>query len=188
MRYFGADNVAILDGGWKAWTAAGGEVESGPVKEVAAQTKFDARDPPSDFVQDLASVRANSESNSSSFQLVDARSAGRFAGTEPEPRPDMSSGHIAGSVSVPFMSLLRTDANTGATHMKSREELQQAFEQQGVAPLDTKRKLVASCGSGVTACVDLLGLELLGRTENLGLYNGSWMEWASLNQKIETRR
>jgi thiosulfate/3-mercaptopyruvate sulfurtransferase len=187
LQHFGARNVAILEGGWKAWKEEKGEIESGEQRQVE-RGNFVASTPPADFIQTLDTVKANSESDSREFLLIDARSAGRFAGTEPEPRPDMPSGHIAGSVSVPFMSLLTTDAKTGATHMKSPPELKAAFEQQGVDPADGKRKIVASCGSGVTACVDLLGLELLGRTDNLGLYSGSWAEWAASKQKIVTAK
>lgn len=179
MRHFGATNVAILEGGFKAWKAAGGEIESGP-PTAPTPSVFDAQDPPSGFVRELAAVRANSVGSSATdaaFQLVDARSKGRFDGVEPEPRPDLPSGHIAGSTNVPFTSLLESHAS-GGTVMKSPDAIQRVFESAGV-DIQSPTPLVGTCGSGVTACVVLLGLELAGRSHSVGLYDGSWTEWAS---------
>lgn len=193
LNHFGADNVAILDGGLKEWLAAGEKTESGPSSSTSSSssssqsTSFEARDPPQGFVRDIATVRANSESNAPSFQLVDARSQGRFDGIEPEPRPGLPSGHIEGAISVPFTALLETKPS-GATAMKSVKELWSVFNSRGVDP-ESLQPIVASCGSGVTACVVLLGLELCGRKQNVGLYDGSWTEWAlNPNNKIITNK
>ena len=123
----------------------------------------------------MADVSGNLRS--SSFQLVDARAAGRFEGSEPYGRPDIPSGHIAGAKNVPFMSLLTTDSKSGATILKPLPDLQATFQAAGV-DLQSPHPIVCSCGSGVTACVVLLGMEVAGRASNVGLYDGSWTEWA----------
>ena len=117
LRHFGVDNVAVLEGGIKAWMAEGGHVESGepapvPSVVVAAAAAVPLQ-PKSGFVRSMADVAANVSKKE--FVVVDARSRGRFDGTEPEPRPDIPSGHIEGAKSVPFMSLLETDEKTGAS-------------------------------------------------------------------------
>lgn len=178
LNHFGMDNVAILEGGIKAWKAQGGELESGepkPVDAAAAAAAPAALVEAAGVVRSMADVAANV--SKPQFQLVDARSAGRFAGSDPEPRPDIPSGHVAGAKNVPFMNLLATDEKSGATVLRPVAELESVFASCGVDPRSSK-PLVASCGSGVTACVVLLGLEVCGRKDNVGLYDGSWTEWA----------
>lgn len=183
MRHFGVDNVAILDGGIKAWQASGGATESGPLTvqplapDVAASLASGYASPPVDFIRTMSEVDANSTAASPSFVLVDARPKGRFDGADPEPRAGLPSGHIQGAVSVPFMSLLDTQKDSGATVMKSGDELVRVFAAAGV-DVNSSLPIVGSCGSGVSACVALLGLELAGRSSNVGLYDGSWTEWA----------
>ena len=104
--------------------------------------------------------------------MVDARSAGRFAGTEPEPRPGLRGGHIPGSRSLPYDRLFRPDGT-----LLPPDALRKAFESAGVA-LD--RPIVTTCGSGVTACVLALGLDLAGRPD-VAVYDGSWTEWGGRN-------
>jgi thiosulfate/3-mercaptopyruvate sulfurtransferase len=101
-------------------------------------------------------------------QLMDARSAGRFAGTAPEPRPGLQSGHMPGAVNVPYTELTR------GTRMKAPEELRAAFEAKGVR---TQQPVTTTCGSGVTAAVLALGLEICG-APHVSLYDGSWAEYA----------
>jgi len=110
-------------------------------------------------------------------QILDARSAARFNGTAPEPRPGLSSGHMPGATSVPFTELVEDG------HLKSPEALRTLFASKYVA-LD--RPLTTTCGSGVTAAVVALGLELAG-AKDITLYDGSWAEYAQhLNAVIET--
>jgi thiosulfate/3-mercaptopyruvate sulfurtransferase len=122
LRHFGVDNVAVLEGGIKAWAAEGGQVESGepaPVPSVVVAAAAAAPlQPKAGFVRSMADVAANVSKKE--FVVVDARSRGRFDGTEPEPRPDIPSGHIEGAKSVPFMSLLETDEKTGASQAQPR--------------------------------------------------------------------
>ena len=108
---------------------------------------------------------ANSE-----ISIVDARGAGRFAGKSPEPRAGLRSGHIPGSVNLPFQQLLNEDST-----YKSPKELKSMFESVG---LNEKSAVITSCGSGVTACIISLGLSLAG-FQDAKLFDGSWTEWGS---------
>jgi thiosulfate/3-mercaptopyruvate sulfurtransferase len=115
---------------------------------------------------------------STAAQIVDARAAARFAGTAPEPRQGLRSGHIPGSRNVPFQSLLNADGT-----LKPAAELARIFAAAGV---DAGKPVVASCGSGVTAGVIALALAVLGRPD-AAVYDGSWTEWgADKSLPIET--
>ena len=100
--------------------------------------------------------------------VLDARAAGRFTGAVPEPRAGMRSGHIPGSVSLPYTELLHADGT-----FRPAGEVRARFEAAGV---DGARPIVTSCGSGVTACILTLGLRLAGFPEG-AVYDGSWTEW-----------
>jgi thiosulfate/3-mercaptopyruvate sulfurtransferase len=163
LRTFGATRVSMLDGGLPGWIASGGTTESGPVHRPAAQ--FTAVLDPF-AVKDLAAVKHALAHNA---QIVDARSAARFNGTAPEPRPGLRSGHMPGAISLPFGELVHDG------HLRPREELRSAFEQRG---LDLNRPITTTCGSGVTAAVLALALELAG-ADDISLYDGSWAEYAS---------
>ena len=112
--------------------------------------------------------------------VVDARSAGRFRGEDPEPRAGLKSGHIPHSISLPFTELLETDPVTGVTHLKKPPMLLQVFLQCGLIDsnvgLQLDRPIITTCGSGVTASVLALGLHELGFL-NVAVYDGSWTEW-----------
>jgi thiosulfate/3-mercaptopyruvate sulfurtransferase len=122
------------------------------------------------LVADLARVRATLDGAASHReQVLDARSAGRFAGTEPEPRPGLRSGHVPGSLSLPYDRLFRSEDG----RLLPPEGLRQAF---GAARLDLDRPVVTTCGSGVSAAVLALGLHVLGRSD-VAVYDGSWSDW-----------
>lgn len=162
LRTLGAREVKVLDGGLPAWRAAGLPVETGEVKREPA--RFEAR-------LDAAAVRSFAEMReilAEGGQVVDARSAGRFAGTAPEPRPGLSSGHMPGSLSVPFTEVFAEGRLKGAA------ALREVFEAKGV---DLGRPVTTTCGSGVTAAVLKLALEQAG-AEDVTLYDGSWAEYA----------
>lgn len=162
LRTFGALRVYVLDGGLRAWIAAGLPVESGRIQRPAA--KFNAR-LDRDAVNDYAGIQ---EMIGAQGQILDARSAGRFAGTSPEPRAGISSGHIPGAINLPFTEL----AEDG--RLKPAETLREIFSSKG---LDLEQPVTTTCGSGVTAAVLALGLEISG-AKNVRLFDGSWAEYA----------
>ncbi|GHD48363.1 sulfurtransferase [Thalassobaculum fulvum] len=164
FRLFGHDKVAVLDGGMPAWTAEGRALESGPAK--VAPARFTAGFRP-ELVRRREDVLANIASKAE--QVADARSAGRFTGTEPEPRAGMRSGHIPGSRSLPISELLDPATKT----VLPNEGLRAAFDKAG---LDPSKPIVSSCGSGVTACVIALAAHRLGHP-GVAVYDGSWSEW-----------
>ncbi len=164
FRVFGHDDVAVLDGGLPKWLAEGRPVESLP--PMPRERHFTAR-LNTLMVRDLDQVRRNLDSGRE--QVLDARSAGRFAGTAPEPRADLRSGHIPGSLSLPYDRLIDPERGT----LLPADELRARFEAAGV---DLSRPVITTCGSGVTACILALGLHLLGHRD-VAVYDGSWAEW-----------
>jgi len=165
LKNFGAHYVAILDGGLQKWKSEGRPLESGrpQLRHGHFSPSFDAR-----AVADKGAVAGLL--GEGSHEIVDARGPGRFTGEEAEPRPGMASGHIPGSKNLPQGKLFNADNS-----WKQGEELLAAFDAAGV---DLAKPLVATCGSGITACVLLFGAHLLGK-EDVRLYDGSWSEWGA---------
>jgi thiosulfate/3-mercaptopyruvate sulfurtransferase len=164
LRLFGHDNVALLDGGLPKWKAEGRALET----KVPAipQRRFTARFDPK-LVRSKADILANTKSQGE--QVVDARSAGRFDGSAEETWPGRRRGHIPGSRNLPFDQV--TDAKT--RQLKPADELAALFAGAGVA---FDRPVVASCGSGVTACALAFAAYLIGH-DRVAIYDGSWSEW-----------
>lgn len=162
LRIMGAREVYILAGGFDRWKAEGRPVTNEPTKIAPSffEVDFDAQ-----RVVSLDEMRKIVESGSK--QIADARSASRFTGEEPEPRPGMRSGHMPGARNVPVTSLTRDGTLLPLPELKERLE---------AAGLDLSRPVVTSCGSGVTAAIITLALTSLGHTDN-ALYDGSWSEW-----------
>jgi thiosulfate/3-mercaptopyruvate sulfurtransferase len=164
FRVFGHRDVAVLDGGLTKW-----KQEQRPLEDLPPMPRdrhflpqFNAT-----LVRSFEQVRANVDNKRE--QVIDARSAARFAATAPEPRPARLVGHMPGAVNVPFGDLVNEADKT----MKSAAELKACFASAGV---DFSRPLVVSCGSGMSACNLALGLYLLGYTD-VAVYDGSWAEW-----------
>ncbi|MHA1549372.1 MAG: 3-mercaptopyruvate sulfurtransferase [Alphaproteobacteria bacterium] len=164
FRTMGAQHVAVLDGGLPKWRAENRALTTAVTDHAA--TRF-APNLDGSAVAALADIRKAAMHGGA--QIIDARSAARFRGEAPEPRPGLPSGHIPGSINVPFDTLLQED---GA--LKSTDMLAAVFRQAGV---DLARPIITSCGSGVTAAILSLALGRLGVTP-AGLYDGSWSEWA----------
>ncbi len=163
FRAFGHDAVAVLDGGFARWRAEGCPTEAGTPAPKARHFKASLR---RSLVRDLASMRRNVKGRKE--QVLDARSAGRFAGTEPEPRGGLRAGHIPGSLNLPYDRLYDKDGS-----FLRGDALRRPFEASG---LDLEKAVTTSCGSGVTASVLALGLFELGRPD-VAVYDGSWTEW-----------
>ncbi|ARF62714.1 sulfurtransferase [Streptomyces violaceoruber] len=164
LRAMGFDRVAVLDGGLPAWIAAGHPVQRSPAAYDGPPGTFTAR-PRQGLIVDADTVAAALADPAAA--VLDARSAGRYAGTAPEPRPGLRGGHMPGAAGLPFGELQR---DGGA--MRPAHELRTAFE----AAAEGRERLYFSCGSGVTACVLALGATLAGY-DDLAVYDGSWSEW-----------
>jgi thiosulfate/3-mercaptopyruvate sulfurtransferase len=165
LNAFGAHYVAILDGGLAKWKAEGRPLERGrpQVRHGHFTPSLDGK-----AVADKAFVA--SILGRGDHELVDARSAPRFAGEEPEPRAGLAAGHMPGARNLPQGELFNADNS-----WKRGDALRAAFEAAGV---DLSKPMVATCGSGVTACVLLFGAHLIGK-EDAKLYDGSWSEWGA---------
>ena len=163
FRVHGHDEVRVLDGGMGKWLAEGRPVESGSA--ARPPRRFTARLRP-ELVRSMAEVQA--VLGRPDVQLLDARSPGRFAGTEPEPRPGLRSGHIPGAKNLPYATLVNEDGT-----LLSRDQLAEKFRAAGI---DLEQPVVTSCGSGVSACALALGLDTLGH-KRYAVYDGSWAEW-----------
>ena len=164
FRLMGAQHVAVLDGGFPKWKAEGRAVETSAPQAPSPVTFKAIYD--GDAVASLEDVRA---ALGSPTQILDARGAGRFNAKVPEPRPGMRGGHMPGALNLPFDHLLNADKT-----MKGGPALEAAFQEVG---LDLSRPVITTCGSGVTAAILTLGLNLLGKSARL--YDGSWSEWGS---------
>ena len=163
LRTFGHERVAVLDGGLGKWRREGRALESGRVTPGSGQFTARLR---TGAVRDLAAVRENLGSGKE--QLVDMRSRGRFLGLEPEPREGLRSGHVPGSINLPFTELVRPDGT-----LLPPDELRSKLAQSGI---DLARPVIATCGSGTSACSLLLSLYSIGHTD-AAVYDGAWAEW-----------
>lgn len=164
FRLFGHQRVAVLDGGFRKWRREGRPVERGVV--VLPRGSFTARLPAPRAVRSLDQVREVVASGVE--QIVDMRSAGRFAATQPEPRPGLRGGHIPGSLNLPYDQLVGEDGT-----LLPPEALRRRIEAAGIIP---GRPLIVTCGSGVSACALIHALHLLGH-DDAALYDGAWAEW-----------
>ncbi|WP_102107368.1 3-mercaptopyruvate sulfurtransferase [Oceaniglobus roseus] len=173
FRLMGKTDVAVLDGGFPKWQAEGRAVEDLP---PVVRDRHMTVSRQNQLVRDVTQVAAAAKL--ADHEIIDARAAERFRGEAPEPRPGLRAGHIPKSRNVPYRTLLNPDST-----MKSPAELKAVFEAAGV---DLSRPAITTCGSGVTAAILSLALEILGH-RNHALYDGSWAEWGMYNDlKVAT--
>ncbi len=160
---FGLKNVRILNGGLPAWVAKG----------YSLTTEMQSPEPGyfnaiinTELIAGMKDVQAAITSEN---QIIDARSAGRFAGKDPEPRIGLESGHMPNALNMPQTDLIKNG------YFLAQGELYAVFNKAGV---NIDKPTITTCGSGVTAASLTLGLAVLGKPVGK-LYDGSWVEWAS---------
>lgn len=172
FRTFGAKDVVILEGGMPKWLAEGRPVEEG-LPKVRQPRSFTARLDHS-AIADADDVARALETGSA--QVVDARPGDRFRGEAPEPRAGVRSGHMPGSLNLPFPAIVENGT------FKSPDAIASAFKEAGV---DLDRPMLTSCGSGVSAAILSTALETIGKPAR-AIYDGSWAEWGSSDRPIQT--
>ena len=174
--------VHFLQGSLKEWEEKGGPIETSPTTTIQAgdldvvskEPTYQATDA-SGFCDIEKVLDVVNKSDFADSIVLDARSAGRFQATEPEPRAGLRGGHMPGAVNIPFTTLLQGPDDW--TRFKSDVELKEVFENAGV-DVHSDKVLICSCGSGVTAAVIAVALEKCGRDRSgTFIYDGSWIEW-----------
>ncbi|OWY13347.1 3-mercaptopyruvate sulfurtransferase [Thioclava sp. F34-6] len=173
FRLMGKTDVAVLDGGLPKWEAEGRPLEDMPPmvrdRHMTVQRQ-------SGLVKDVTQVAHASKLGD--HEIIDARPNDRFLGNGTEPRPGLRSGHIPGSRNLPFGELLTPEGT-----FKSPDEIKALFKAAGV---DLSKPAITTCGSGVSAAILALALEIIGKSD-WSLYDGSWSEWGMYNDlKVAT--
>jgi thiosulfate/3-mercaptopyruvate sulfurtransferase len=165
FQLMGFTNIAVLNGGFPEWKKHNFPIEISKNNQPK-KGNFTAKYQPQKikFKTDVFAAIKNDK-----ISILDARSNGRFYGTEPEPRNDVKSGHIPNSISLPFGEILENGK------MKTVDQLTAIFKD-----IKSKEEIICTCGSGITASILALGLQLTG-IKNHAVYDGSWTEWGSSN-------
>ena len=171
FRYFGHDKVSIMQGGLENWKNSGGNISQENV--VIKKGNYTSKDEKKDLVVNLDQMIIATQNKEKI--ILDARSKQRFLGEAKEPRPNLPSGHIPNSKSLPSSVLINKNG-----YLKSKDEINKILDDINVNPND---KIIATCGSGVSACVISIALYCLGK-KNVPIYDGSWTEWASSGQEV----
>lgn len=166
LTTLGCRHVRILAGGLHAWIEAGFATEQGETIKVPTQSPFIVERDAQRYVN-KQQLLDNLETKQK--QMIDARSADRFYGRAPEPRPGLRRGHIPSSKNVPWNELVVNG------QLKSKAELKQIFEQ---ADVDLSQPIIVTCGSGMTAAILFLALTVLD-CQSIALYDGSWAQWGA---------
>lgn len=172
FRIFGHDNVYVLEGGLPMWEKRGFPMVSG-APEAPTPGKFKAKFRPELLVQKDDLLRNLKDKDT---LVVDARPSARYNGNAAEPRLGMRTGHIPGSINLPFGALIDQETRC----FKDGQDLEGIFQAVGIGADD---KIAVSCGSGVTACTVALALYKT-RGQNSAIYDGSWAEWGDEAQDL----
>jgi thiosulfate/3-mercaptopyruvate sulfurtransferase len=174
FRVMGFDDVTVLNGGLPKWKREGLPLESGEPTPRSTRHFTSRRN--ADLVRDVYDMKGIIKDHSA--EIIDCRSADRFAGKVAEPRPGVRSGRIPGSINVPYGKLVNADGT-----LKSKPELERVLARAGV---DLAKPIVTSCGSGITASILALALAEIGHRRT-AVYDGSWSEWgADQSLPVET--
>lgn len=193
FKAFGHQFVSVLNGGLPRWATEGYKIDANPpatIPSVSYPTPSVSSGVTRDYEFMVSNARLDAKGDPTSSIVLDARPKGRFLGTDAEPRPEIRSGHMPNSVSLPFNAFLETrDGKDGAkyTVIRPREEIQSVLEDALGADLvqdiiDGQRSVTTTCGSGMTAGVLWLGLKLLG-AKHISLYDESWTGYADPSRK-----
>ncbi|KAL9656363.1 hypothetical protein ABK040_005129 [Willaertia magna] len=191
FKLFGHDNCNILDGGLMKWKKMGFPVisqnEEEQEKKQQPLERYKVKEFRKEWLRDLNQILKNLELNSE--YMIDARSAERFTGKQQEPRPGLYAGHIPGSKNLPFTKLINPETN----EFKSPSEIKQLFIESGLPLLNNNEEdnslldkpIIASCGSGVSACNLIAALNYIGvDLSDIRLYDGSWSEYGKLENNF----
>jgi len=170
LKYFGHEKVSVLDGGFKKWL----KEKKTTTKKIGKVEQIDSYQTNENI--DLIKNKKQIDENiiKKKFTVIDARSRGRFEGSEPEPRKELKSGSIPNSICLPFKECINEDNS-----FKNKEQLLLKFKEV----LGSKKlpvNLVFSCGSGITATVLSLAYSIINDKYLPTIYDGSWAEYGKI--------
>ncbi len=181
---FGHKNVKILNGGFSSFEKINGQIELNDNYNINEINLLREKSKDEDFnykldkskIIDLKGIVKISNSKMENDEIIDARSEERYEGKIQEPRQSLRIGHIKNAKCVFFKHLIDENGK-----YFNEEKLKNIFESKGINL--NKKRIICSCGSGLTACIDLVGLILIGLFDKCCLYDGSWMEYG--NKSLE---